>query len=445
MKKEDLQKLLKETSPQDLWEGLKKIEESLEGVEVTIENLEQLIFDMVAEEAAEGEEKVLLPVEEVKAVAKAKGLAEPDGDLIKKYMGASIKSLSADSVESKGARNKKETKDYHPTPEELKQINALTNVDLKAEEVLVFTLHSADDVVDRSADQFSVKALKDMATLSVDKPYLKDHSWSTSSVIGKIFDASVSKGRLMQKVYVPISVKNQDMIDGMLTGIYNKVSVGFAMGAEDYSCSSCSKSLYSQDCPHYPGSKDEKGNVTVGLIKGVKDYYEISNVTVPCQPGAGIRRDNQKGLEAPSQEAVDKISNDKSLGDNPLADEVKPEDVVEAPAPEVEVPAAEPVVEPVASEEAAPEAPEVLDVKALITEAVAEVTNELKTLIAELKATIESKVEVEKSAEDESTEEIARKLLNQAAQEPTSAPVAVDMQKSGWSANLFNALKSSNQ
>lgn len=441
MKKEDLQKLLKETSPQDLWEGLKKIEESLEGVEVTIENLEQLIFDMVAEEAAE--EKTLLPVEEVKAVAKAKGLAEPDGDLIKKYMGASIKSLSADSVESKGARNKKEAKDYHPTPEELKQINALTNVDLKAEEVLVFTLHSADDVVDRSADQFSVKALKDMATLSVDKPYLKDHSWSTSSVIGKIFDASVSKGRLMQKVYVPISVKNQDMIDGMLTGIYNKVSVGFAMGAEDYSCSSCSKSLYSQDCPHYPGSKDEKGNVTVGLIKGVKDYYEISNVTVPCQPSAGIRRDNQKGLEAPSQEVVDRISNDKSLGDNPLADEVKPEEVVEAPAPEV--PAAEPVVEPVASEEAAPEAPEVLDVKALIKEAVAEVTDELKTLIAELKATIESKVEVEKSAEDESTEEIARKLLNQAAQEPTSSAPPADYSKSGWSAGLFNALKSSNQ
>lgn len=441
MKKEDLQKLLKETSPQDLWEGLKKVEESLEGVEVTIENLEQLIFDMVAEEAAE--EKTLLPVEEVKAVAKAKGLAEPDGDLIKKYMGASIKSLSADSVESKGTRNKKEAKDYHPTPEELKQINALTNVDLKAEEVLVFTLHSADDVVDRSADQFSVKALKDMATLSVDKPYLKDHSWSTSSVIGKIFDASVSKCRLMQKVYVPISVKNQDMIDGMLTGIYNKVSVGFAMGAEDYSCSSCSKSLYSQDCPHYPGSKDEKGNVTVGLIKGVKDYYEISNVTVPCQPGAGIRRDNQKGLEAPSQEVVDRISNDKSLGDNPLADEVKPEEVVEAPAPEV--PAAEPVVEPVASEEAAPEAPEVLDVKALITEAVAEVTNELKTLIAELKATIESKVEVEKTAEDESTEEIARKLLNQAAQEPTSSAPPADYSKSGWSAGLFNALKSSNQ
>lgn len=441
MKKEDLQKLLKETSPQDLWEGLKKIEESLEGVEVTIENLEQLIFDMVAEEAAE--EKTLLPVEEVKAVAKAKGLAEPDGDLIKKYMGASIKSLSADSVESKGARNKKEAKDYHPTPEELKQINALTNVDLKAEEVLVFTLHSADDVVDRSADQFSVKALKDMATLSVDKPYLKDHSWSTSSVIGKIFDASVSKGRLMQKVYVPISVKNQDMIDGMLTGIYNKVSVGFAMGAEDYSCSSCSKSLYSQDCPHYPGSKDEKGNVTVGLIKGVKDYYEISNVTVPCQPGAGIRRDNQKGLEAPSQEVVDRISNDKSLGDNPLADEVKPEEVVEAPAPEV--PAAEPVVEPVASEEAAPEAPEVLDVKALITEAVAEVTDELKTLIAELKATIESKVEVEKTAEDESTEEIARKLLNSQVPTTTANSPSVDMSKSGWAADLFNALKPTNQ
>ena len=442
MNKEDLQRLLKETSPQDLWDGLKKIEESLEGVEGSVENLEQLIVDMLAEEASEEEDKSF-SLESAALVAKAKGLPELDGDVIKKYMGATVKSFPADSVESKGAKGKKVAKDYHPTPEELKQINALSNIDLAAEEVMVFTLHSADDVVDRSADQFTPKALKEMAALSVDKPYLKDHSWGTSSVVGKIFDASVSKGRLMQKVYVTLRAKNADMIDGMLDGTLNKVSVGFAMGAEDYSCSSCSKSLYSQDCPHYPGSKDEKGNVTVGLIKGVKDYYEISNVTVPCQPGAGIRRDNQKGLEAPSQEVVDRISNDKSLGDNPLADEVKPEEVVEAPAPEV--PAAEPVVEPVASEEAAPEAPEVLDVKALITEAVAEVTNELKTLIAELKATIESKVEVEKSAEDESTEEIARKLLNQAAQEPTSSAPPADYSKSGWSAGLFNALKSSNQ
>ena len=440
MNKEDLQRLLKETSPQDLWDGLKRIEESLEGVEGSVENLEQLIVDMLAEEASEEEDKSF-SLESAALVAKAKGLPELDGDVIKKYMGATVKSFPADSVESKGAKGKKVAKDYHPTPEELKQINALSNIDLAAEEVMVFTLHSADDVVDRSADQFTPKALKEMAALSVDKPYLKDHSWGTSSVVGKIFDASVSKGRLMQKVYVTLRAKNADMIDGMLDGTLNKVSVGFAMGAEDYSCSSCSKSLYNQDCPHYPGSKDEKGNTTVGIIKGVKDYYEISNVTVPCQPGAGIRRDNQKSLEA-----VDKISNDKSLGDNPLADEVKPEDVVEVPAVEAEVPAAEPVVEPVASEEAAPEAPVVEDVKALVKEAVAEATNELKALIAELKATFDAKKEVEKSVEDESTEEVVRKLLNQAVeQEPTSSASAVDFSKSGWAAGLLNQFKSSNQ
>ncbi len=440
MKKEDLQKLLKETSPQDLWEGLKKIEESLEGVEGNVENLEQLIVDMIAEEASEVEEDKSFSLENASIVAKAKGLPELDGDVIKKYMGATIKSLPADSVESKGAKGKKVAKDYHPTPEELKQINALSNIDLAAEEVMVFTLHSADDVVDRSADQFTVKALKEMAAMSVDKPYLKDHSWGTNSVVGKIFDASVSKGRLMQKVYVTLRAKNADMIDGMLDGTLNKVSVGFAMGAEDYSCSSCSKSLYSMDCPHYPGSKDEKGNVTVGIIKGVKDYYEISNVSVPCQPAAGIRRDNQKSLEVPSEEVVDKILNDKSLGDNPLPDEVKPEEVVEAPAPEAVVAEAPEAVEPA-------EAPAVVeDVKALVKEAVAEATSELKSLVAELKAALETKKAVEQSAEEESTEEIARKLLNQQVEnEPTSSVPVVDFSKSGWAAGLLSQFKSSNQ
>jgi len=440
MKKEDLQKLLKETSPQDLWEGLKKIEESLEGVEVTIENLEQLIVDMIAEEAAEGEKS--LPLDEANTVAKAKGLPELDGDVIKKYMGATVKFHSADASETKGARGKKEPKDYHPTPEELKQINALSNIDLKAEEVLVFTFHSADQEVDRSADQFTPKALKDMALKSVDKPYLKDHSWGTNSVVGKIFDASVSKGRLMQKVYVTIRAKNQDMIDGMFDGTLNKVSVGFAMGAEDYGCSSCSKSLYSMDCPHYPGSKDEKGNVTVGLIKGVKDYYEISNVTVPCQPAAGIRRDNQKALDG----SIDKISNDKSLGDIPLEDNKEPEVVV--PAEEAEAPAPAPVeapeeVAPVVEEKAL--APEAVNIKDLVKEAVADVTSELKALIAELKSTIESKKVEESAKEDVSTEEIARKVAMSQVDTPAASTPTVDMTKSGWAAALLSNLKSSNQ
>lgn len=87
MKKEDLQKLLKETSPQDLWDGLKKIEESLEGVEGSVENLEQLIVDMLAEEASEEEDKSF-SLESAALVAKAKGLPELDGDVIKKYMGS---------------------------------------------------------------------------------------------------------------------------------------------------------------------------------------------------------------------------------------------------------------------------------------------------------------------------------------------------------------------
>ena len=441
MDKELLQKLLKGTSPQDLWNGLKKIEESLEGVEVSVEDLEQLIFDMASEETSEGEKS--LPLDEIKEVAISKGLPEPDGDVVRKFMGASFRSFSIEEAETKGAKGKKEIKDYYPSSAELEKINTLTNVDLKAEQVLVFTLVSADENVDRSADQFTTKALKEMAGLSVDKPYLADHSWKTSSVIGKIFDASVSKGRLIQKVYVPVVAKNADMIDGMLYGTHNKVSVGFSMGAEDYVCSSCSKSLYSMDCPHYPGSKDEKGNVTVGTIKGVKDYYEISNVTVPCQPAAGIRRDNQKGLSEPILEegAVDKISNDKTLGANPLEEtNTEPEvqatkEVVEptvAPVEEVIVPA-EKSVEPAAQD---------VDLKAVIKEAFSEVASELKSLVAELKSTIEAKKEVEKSAVEESTEEIARKLAKtQVTAQPSASDSLIDTSKGGWAASLLSNFK----
>ena len=463
MNKKVLEKLLavmKETSPQDLWAQVKVLEEKLEDMEGSVEDMEQLVVDMLAEEAAEGEKSL----EEANVVAKEKGLPLAEGNLVRKYLGLSF-NASVEQPKTKGVRGKKSPKDYSPTDEELTKINELSNIDLSKEQVYVFTLRSAGQDIDRSFDQFTAKALKDMAEMSKDKPFLRDHNWDTSSVIGKIFDATVQNKQLVQKVYVPITEKNSDMIEGIMSGIYNKVSVGFGMEPMEYVCSSCNKSLYSRDCAHYPGNKDASGSMVIGQIKGVSDYFEISNVAVPAQPAAGIRRSLpqtksmedpilitspedlqaqveekggtesldfaflstsmptaeqinemvQKALDAP----IDKILNDNSDGEHPVENELELP-VVEQK--EVEMP----------SEPAPAQEPEVVEESPLqvILAKLQGMEDEIASLKASMKAEKESEVE-------ETTEELVRQL---AATTVTPASPSVDFTKPGWSKAIAAAL-----
>ncbi len=465
MNKEVLEKLLqisKETSPQDLWDQVKKIEEAIGGSLEEVENLEDLLVAMISEEAAEVEDDKSFDYEQAAEVAKAKGLFPVEGDLVKKRLGLQFANKSVDTVATKGAKGKSKGEDYFPTPEELALINKYTNVDFAKEEVMVFSLVSADQNVDRAGDQFTSKGLKDMADMSPDKPYLMNHDWEIGSVMGKIFDAKVANKQLQQKVYVPIRENTKDFIQGMLDGLYNKVSVGFAMNPKDYVCSSCQKSLYSMECSHYPGGKDKEGKPIIGIIRGVKDYFEISNVAVPCQPAAGIRRSQESEaiLEVFNNEAlkggglVGKIEAlDKILDEtNPNGEAPVPEVNKEAEAPAEEVkevveeaaPATEEVVEEVVEEKAVE--PAVDPLKAMVKELgatiAAEIASSLKEVIAELKATVQEKVEADKSVEDESTEEIARKLAKSSIESSTSNPAdpAPDYSKSGWAAYLVKAV-----
>jgi len=446
MNKEVLEKLLqisKETSPQDLWDQVKKIEEAIGGSLEEVENLEDLLVAMISEEAAEVEDDKSFDYEQAAEVAKAKGLFPVEGDLVKKRLGLQFANKSVDTVATKGAKGKSKGEDYFPTPEELALINKYTNVDFAKEEVMVFSLVSADQNVDRAGDQFTSKGLKDMADMSPDKPYLMNHDWEIGSVMGKIFDAKVANKQLQQKVYVPIRENTKDFIQGMLDGLYNKVSVGFAMNPKDYVCSSCQKSLYSMECSHYPGGKDKEGKPIIGIIRGVKDYFEISNVAVPCQPAAGIRRSLEQ-----SEEVLDKILDETNPNGEAPVPEVNKE--AEAPAEEVKevveeaAPATEEVVEEVVEEKAVE--PAVDPLKAMVKELgatiAAEIASSLKEVIAELKATVQEKVEADKSVEDESTEEIARKLAKSSIDSSTSNPAdpAPDYSKSGWAAYLVKAV-----
>lgn len=450
---EAILKASKETSTQDIWEQIKKVEEAIQGSLDEVENLEDVLVNMLQEEIDEHEdeeEEKYLDLDTIETVAKSKGLQLPEGGVVRKRMGLSFaryfpeEEVTSKSAVTKGAKKSK-AEDYYPTPEELALINKYSNIELSKEEVLVFSLTSADQNVDRAADQFTPKALKDMAERSPDKPYLLDHNWSSKSIVGKIFDAKAGK-TLQQKVYVPITEKHQEVIDGMLTGLMNKVSVGFAMDPKDYVCSSCNKSLYSLECSHYPGGKDKEGKPVTGIIKGVKDYFEISNVAVPCQPAAGIRRSTTKSLSneemtneeqsevmVEEKDTVDRISNEIIHdGDNSVED--NKEALAEVTTNE------EAVVEEVETEKS------VNPSEQLVKEAVAALATEvlapLKEMIAELKSVLQTKVEAEKTADEESTEEIARKLLASSVEktQESTPPSAIDYSKKGWSAGLLGRI-----
>lgn len=447
MKKDTLQKLLKAT-PQELWDGLKKVEESVQGTLDGIENLEDKIVELFAEES--DEKSVDIDLEQAKSVATKKGLFPLDGEVVKRRMGVNILQKGGDTPNAKGMKGKGKAEDYLATPEELSLINKFTNIDLKKEEVMVFTLVSAGQEVDRSDDQFTGKALKSMAERSPDKPYLMDHNWSIDSVRGKIFDASVKNKQLIQKVYVPIREKNISFIQGMLDGEYNKVSVGFAMQPKDYICSSCSKSLYSMECPHYPGAKDKEGNPVVGIIKDVSDYFEISNVAVPCQAEAGIRRSASQDEQMTALLALEEIVEEKTV--DRISNEIIPDGEppvskeIETPAEVIEEVTA-PVSEPEAVVETKEVAPQEDPMKALaaslalaMKEALAEVVAPLKEVTEKLEASLKEKEAKEVEVEDESTEEIARKLAaTQVAgsEASTVAPTtSVNFEKAGWAVDL---------
>jgi len=119
---EGLLALAKETSGQDLWEALKKIEESIQGSLEEVENFEDLLVEMMAEEAEENEEKFL---EAAPQVAKKKGLEAPTGDHVIKRMGLDFcKSISIDNTSTKGAKKKAKVEDLDPL---LKSLLLLTN------------------------------------------------------------------------------------------------------------------------------------------------------------------------------------------------------------------------------------------------------------------------------------------------------------------------------
>jgi len=414
---------VKEELAKKLFE-LQEIEEMLKSVQEEIDALEA---------------ESTISIEEI---AKTKGLPSPTKDgMIKMHsLLAGFETPNVlEEIQTKGKKPSKES-DYLPSDEDMAKINQLSNIDLSKEDVYVFSLKSADTNVDRGYEHFLPKAIKQMAEMSIDKPFLMDHNWSTSTTLGKIYDASAKGNFLNQKVYMLNLPENQHTIKSILGGIYNKVSVGFALDPMDYVCDSCNHSMYSIKCVHTPGMKDELGNTVTAKIAGVKDYFEISLVAVPMQPAAGIRRNSFTPILENDESTIanGKILEEKqNQGDHlvteqvnqEVANEAPTEVVSETPVTKTEEQPTEPITNPVNDE--------LMEVVAKLTSMLEKINSTIEAntkAIEEIKETGKAQAEAMAKAAEVSNEEIARRVL---ASSITSNP---DAAPKGLAADLASIL-----
>lgn len=218
---------------------------------------------------------------------------------------------------------------YIPTPAQYKKIDALSLSSLPPEKWRVITGVAADQKTDRGAERFSQRALDRLLSLAIQNkiPLLmdgsKDHEWAQKNVYGLVFDGDTADGTLNYKIAIPVIEKTKPVLEAIMAGLYNKLSVGFALDPQNYMCSSCGKSMFSMACNHMPGMQDSKtGQMVHAVIDNVLDNFEVSGVAVPMQPEAHIRRNSADGNLSIKKVDNDKINNDSLvIEDTVMADE----------------------------------------------------------------------------------------------------------------------------
>lgn len=190
--------------------------------------------------------------------------------------------------------------------DDLELINKFARAELKAEDVYTFKIRMCDGTEDRVSDEMSDDFLTEYAALVNTKsvPFLKDHCWSVDNQIGRVYKASVKTDEngvnyVEGWAYVPAS--DVELIEKIKTGVFKEVSVAFD---GESVCSTCGEPMEKD----YDGFGICKNGHKAGLdgcksiLTHCKDVFELSLVSVPCQPNAGIIKSLNISGEQPSPE-----------------------------------------------------------------------------------------------------------------------------------------------
>ena len=182
--------------------------------------------------------------------------------------------------------------------EELALINAQALKPLKARDVFAFRLAACNNQVDRDQERFTEATLAEMAEVFVGRTVLRDHQWSASAQMARVYAASVETGegagvqQLVLRCYMIRSEQTAPTIAAIEGGILRECSVGLSVRRA--LCSICGADQRETLCQHRPGAEYDGVRCHIDL-DGVEDAYEVSMVAVPAQREAGVIKSKRYG------------------------------------------------------------------------------------------------------------------------------------------------------
>jgi hypothetical protein len=198
---------------------------------------------------------------------------------------------------------------YHPTEEQYQLILKYADSSVKREDLFTIERVACDNVIDRHNEEFQEQSLRKISGQIAGTPAMLNHRLSLEYRWGKNYygsykiDQSKRGGQkninddIYKYVYVlQYTTRDEDklkLLSDMVSGIDDKVSVGFTFDISHLKCSICNENMWEIDwdtftfkCPHVAG-RFYDGKLCYGKFVDINEILELSNVVIPAQPGAG--------------------------------------------------------------------------------------------------------------------------------------------------------------
>lgn len=206
-------------------------------------------------------------------------------------------------------------------------INKFSKAELTSEDVYTFKIRMCDGLADRVDDEMTDDFLFEFATIVNEKsiPLLKDHCWSVECQLGRVYKAEVAEdeeGVSFVKGYAYVLASDTELVDKIKAGIFKEVSVAFD---GEGVCSICGEPMEKD----YDGRGHCKNGHMAGvdscvtLLAHCKDVYELSFVSVPCQPKAAVIKKFNLSGEALERQAGTTTDETETTGGKKMADKTK--------------------------------------------------------------------------------------------------------------------------
>lgn len=206
-------------------------------------------------------------------------------------------------------------------------INQRALREITPDEYILRSAVICNDQVDYYLTQFTLEALKKIASLMPGKKLMRNHNtWESEDLpVGTWLDARVVKERGVNNVVATFFMMKAGDTDGLIpridAGHIDEMSLSwYPLGN---CCSICGNSLSSMDCEHAPG-KEYSGKMCVMSMPDLRDVIECSLVWKGGQKGTTIAMPRTfDGEELEELDAAMKRFATKGLPAEPGLDELE--------------------------------------------------------------------------------------------------------------------------